>query len=144
MSEIPDAPGDASGVDALDQDVTVAEDVPVADTDLDLAVADVDVDLAAVDVEDVVVAPEDANQAVGGMAKGVLEYMARQIVDEPDAVVIEPDERGPSRVDLRLHVAPDDMGKIIGRRGRVAQAIRTVVRAVGAREGLETTVDIVD
>jgi len=135
MSETPDAPGDAIDVDALDQDVTVAEDVAVADTDL--AVADVD-------VEDVSVAPEDANQAVGGMAKGVLEYMARQIVDEPDAVVIEPDERGPSRVDLRLHVAPDDMGKIIGRRGRVAQAIRTVVRAVGAREGVETTVDIVD
>ena len=135
MSEIPDAPGDASGVDALDQDVTVAEDAAVAD--IDLAVADVD-------IEDVAVTPEDANQAVGGTAKGVLEYMARQIVDEPDAVVIEPDERGPSRVDLRLHVAPDDMGKIIGRRGRVAQAIRTVVRAVGAREGVETTVDIVD
>jgi len=110
MSEVPDTPDDAIGVDALAEDVAV----------------------------------EDANQAVGGMAKGVLEYMARQIVDEPDAVVIEPDERGPSRVDLRLHVAPDDMGKIIGRRGRVAQAIRTVVRAVGAREGVETTVDIVD
>lgn len=124
MSEIPDAPGDAIGVDALAEDVAV-EDVTVAGVAEDVAV-------------------EDANQAVGGTAKGVLEYMARQIVDEPDAVVIEPDERGPSRVDLRLHVAPDDMGKIIGRRGRVAQAIRTVVRAVGAREGVETTVDIVD
>ncbi len=124
MSEVPDAPDDAIGVDALAEDVAV-EDVTVAGVAEDVAV-------------------EDANQAVGGMAKGVLEYMARQIVDEPDAVVIEPDERGPSRVDLRLHVAPDDMGKIIGRRGRVAQAIRTVVRAVGAREGVETTVDIVD
>ena len=84
------------------------------------------------------------NRIVGGMTRGVLEYMARQIVDEPDAVVIELDERGRNRVDLRLHVAPDDMGKIIGRRGRVAQAIRTVVRAAGAREGVETTVDIVD
>ena len=45
---------------------------------------------------------------------------------------------------LRLHVAPDDMGKVIGRRGRVAQAIRTVVRAAGAREGIEASVDIVD
>ncbi len=47
-------------------------------------------------------------------------------------------------VTLRLHVAPDDMGKVIGKRGRVAQAIRTVVRAAGAREGVEATVDIVD
>ena len=84
------------------------------------------------------------NRVVGGLARNVLEYMARQIVDEPDAVVIELDETGRNRVDLRLHVAPDDMGKIIGRRGRVAQAIRTVVRAAGAREGVETTVDIVD
>ena len=89
--------------------------------------------------------PDDTgNRVVGAEAKSVLEYMARQIVDEPDAVVIEPEERGPARLDLRLHVAPDDMGKIIGRRGRVAQALRTVVRAVGAREGVETTVDIVD
>jgi uncharacterized protein len=90
-------------------------------------------------------AADDAgNLAAGGTARGVLDYMARQIVDEPDAVVIELDQRGTNRVDLRLHVAPDDMGKIIGRRGRVAQAIRTVVRAAGAREGVETTVDIVD
>ena len=45
---------------------------------------------------------------------------------------------------LSLHVAPDDMGKVIGRRGRVAQAIRTVVRAAGASEGVEASVDIVD
>ncbi len=84
------------------------------------------------------------NRVVGALPRNVLEYVARQIVDEPDAVVIELDEAGRNRVDLRLHVAPDDMGKIIGRRGRVAQAIRTVVRAAGAREGVETSVDIVD
>ncbi len=85
----------------------------------------------------------DANRASGALAGRVLEYVARQIVDDPDAVVIESGgDRG--RVDLRLHVAPDDMGKVIGKRGRVAQAIRTVVRAAGAREGVEATVDIVD
>ena len=85
----------------------------------------------------------DANRASGALAGRVLEYVARQIVDDPDAVVIESgSDRG--RVDLRLHVAPDDMGKVIGKRGRVAQAIRTVVRAAGAREGVEATVDIVD
>ncbi len=73
----------------------------------------------------------------------MLEYVAKAIVDEPDAVVVEAEEsqRG---VELSLHVSPDDMGKVIGKRGRVAQAIRTVVRAAGAAEGVETNVDIVD
>ncbi len=84
------------------------------------------------------------NRVVGALPRNVLEYVARQIVDEPDAVVIELEEAGRNRVDLRVHVAPDDMGKIIGRRGRVAQAVRTLVRAAGAREGVETSVDIVD
>jgi uncharacterized protein len=53
-------------------------------------------------------------------------------------------EEGRGGLTLRLHVAPDDMGRVIGRRGRVAQAIRTVVRAAGAREGVDTEVDIVD
>jgi len=72
-------------------------------------------------------------------AAKVLEYLATQIVDSPDAVEVEVDGST-----LRLHVAPDDMGKVIGRRGRVAQAIRTVVRAAGAKDGAEVSVDIVD
>lgn len=83
------------------------------------------------------------NRLVGAVPRNVAEYVARQLVDEPDAVVVEADE-GRGRVDLRLHVAPDDMGKVIGKRGRVAQAIRTVVRAAGASEGVEASLDIVD
>ena len=83
------------------------------------------------------------NRVVGAIPRNVADYIARQIVDDPDAVVVEADERN-GRVDLRLHVAPDDMGKIIGKRGRVAQAVRAVVRAAGAREGVEASVDIVD
>ncbi|MDP9442581.1 MAG: KH domain-containing protein [Actinomycetota bacterium] len=79
----------------------------------------------------------------GARAAAVLDFVARSIVDDADAVVVETqsDRRG---VVLRLHVAPDDMGKVIGRRGRVAQAIRTLVRATAAGEGVEATVDIVD
>jgi len=79
----------------------------------------------------------------GTISRNVLTYVAKAIVDEPESVEIhsEDDRRG---VTLRLHVAPDDMGKVIGRRGRVAQAIRTVVRAAGARERIEASVDIVD
>lgn len=79
----------------------------------------------------------------GGAAGAVLEFIARSIVDDPDAVRVETDHdrRG---VMLRLHVAQDDMGKVIGRRGRVAQAIRMLVRATAAKEGVEANVDIVD
>ena len=85
----------------------------------------------------------EGNRADGGAAAAVLDYVARSIVDEPDSVVVETEE-GRRGVTLRLHVAPDDMGKVIGRRGRVAQAIRTLVRATAAREGVEASVDIVD
>ncbi len=85
----------------------------------------------------------DGNRAAGGLSAGVLDYLARSIVDDEDAVDIEVDE-GRRSVMLRLHVSPSDMGRVIGRRGRVAQAIRTVVRAAGARENVEASVDIVD
>jgi predicted RNA-binding protein YlqC (UPF0109 family) len=90
------------------------------------------------DIDDV-----DGNRLVGGTARGVLDYLARQLVDDPEAVVIETVERRGS-VLLRLHVAPGDMGRVIGRRGRVAQSIRTVVRAAGAKDGIDASVDIVD
>jgi uncharacterized protein len=86
---------------------------------------------------------DDANRVVGSVPRDVLEYLARAIVDDAESVVVEVDE-GHNSVSLRLNVSPDDMGRVIGRRGRTAQAIRTVVRAAAAREGLEAHVDIVD
>ncbi|HUY85495.1 MAG TPA: KH domain-containing protein [Acidimicrobiales bacterium] len=86
---------------------------------------------------------DDANKVTGAIPKNVLEHLARSIVDNPDAVLVEvEDSRG--GVMLRLHVAPEDMGKIIGRHGRIATAVRTVVRAAGASEGVDARVDIVD
>jgi len=97
-----------------------------------------------VDEDDEVAAPSDSSSGPdAGAAGAVLDYVARSIVDNPDSVVVET-ERDRRGTMLRLHVAPDDMGKVIGRRGRVAQAIRTVVRATAAREGAEVNVDIVD
>jgi uncharacterized protein len=83
------------------------------------------------------------NRIEGGTARGVLEYIARNIASEPDSVIIETNEssRGTR---FRIHVAPGDMGRMIGRRGRVAQSIRTLVRVAGSREQLETNVDFVD
>jgi predicted RNA-binding protein YlqC (UPF0109 family) len=96
------------------------------------------------DASDTDTTVDEFNRVHGAMARSVLDYLAKSIVDDPDAVVIEAHEASRGGVRLSLHVSPDDMGKVIGRRGRVAQAIRTVVRAAGAREGVEVAVDIVD
>jgi uncharacterized protein len=96
------------------------------------------------DASDTDTTVDEFNRVHGGMARSVLDYLAKSIVDDPEAVVIELQEGSRGGVRLSLHVSPDDMGKVIGRRGRVAQAIRTVVRAAGAREGVEVSVDIVD
>jgi predicted RNA-binding protein YlqC (UPF0109 family) len=86
----------------------------------------------------------EGNRIVGGLPKGVLEYVARNIVDDPDGVFVETSERRGGEVELRLHVSPSDMGKVIGRRGRVAQALRQVVAAAGTKEGVRASLDIVD
>ena len=83
------------------------------------------------------------NRVEGGTARSVLEHVARSIVDDPDGVTVEVAE-GRGGVRLSLHVAQGDMGRIIGRRGRTAQALRTLVRAAAARDGQEASVDIVD
>jgi uncharacterized protein len=70
-------------------------------------------------------------------------YLARQLVDRPDAVTVEEEERDDAIV-LRLRVAPEDVGKVIGRQGRVARALRAVVRAGGARERRRLLLEIVD
>lgn len=73
----------------------------------------------------------------------LLEYLARRLVDEPDAVRVEELEEDGDLV-LRLHVAEDDVGKVIGRQGRIARALRTVVRAAAAREQRRVLVEIAD
>jgi uncharacterized protein len=79
----------------------------------------------------------------GGTPLTVLTYLARSLSNEPDAVAIDTEERR-SGVRLNLHVAPGDMGRVIGRRGRTAQAIRTMVNVAGAKDGVQASVDIVD
>jgi predicted RNA-binding protein YlqC (UPF0109 family) len=81
--------------------------------------------------------------ADGGTPLTVLSYLARSLSNDPDSVVIDTEERR-SGVRLNLHVAPDDMGRVIGRRGRTAQAIRTLVNVAGAKDGVQASVDIVD
>jgi hypothetical protein len=79
----------------------------------------------------------------GGTALSVLTYLAKALSNEPEAVEIDTEERR-NGMRLNLHVAPEDMGRVIGRRGRTAQAIRTLVNVAGAKDGVQASVDIVD
>jgi predicted RNA-binding protein YlqC (UPF0109 family) len=73
----------------------------------------------------------------------IVEYLAKRLVDEPDAVRVEEVEREGAVV-LQLHVAPDDVGKVIGRQGRIARALRTIVRASAARRDHRVLLEIVE
>ncbi len=112
--------------------------------DVDLSAEDVDDEDDDEDEDDGDEIGAEGNRIVGGVPKGVLEYVARNIVDDPDGVFVESSERRGGEVELRLHVSPADMGKVIGRRGRVAQALRQVVAAAGTKEGVRASLDIVD
>jgi predicted RNA-binding protein YlqC (UPF0109 family) len=79
----------------------------------------------------------------GGTPLSVLTFLARSLSNDPDAVVIDTEERRDG-IRLNLHVASDDMGRVIGRRGKTAQAIRTLVNVAGAKDGVQASVDIVD
>ena len=75
--------------------------------------------------------------------KELLLYMAKNLVDDPDAVSVTEVEDENGKV-LELRVAPGDMGKVIGRQGRIAKEIRTIVKTVAQRTGEKVTVEIVD
>jgi hypothetical protein len=73
----------------------------------------------------------------------LVEYLARRLVEKPDEVRVEEDDEDGDLV-IRLHVAPEDIGRVIGRSGRIARALRTVVRACGAREDRRVLLEIDD
>ena len=129
--------GDGYGVDSDSSD-----DYDDEDDDLEAMAEDEDDDED--DEDEAAEVGAEGNRIVGALPKGVLEYLARNIVDDPDGVFVEVSEGRGTDVELRLHVSPADMGKVIGRRGRVAQALRQVVAAAGNREGVRASLDIVD
>jgi predicted RNA-binding protein YlqC (UPF0109 family) len=74
----------------------------------------------------------------------LLEFLARSLVDSPDDVSVEGFEEDDGTIVLEVHVAEDDVGKIIGRGGRTVSSLRTVMRAVASRQDERVLVDIVD
>ena len=75
--------------------------------------------------------------------KELLTYIVANLVSEPDAISITESAEG-DEVTFSLHVVPDDMGRVIGRHGRIAKEIRTLMKAAGNRENKKVSVDICD
>jgi predicted RNA-binding protein YlqC (UPF0109 family) len=86
---------------------------------------------------------DDANRAAAPTAVAVLHHIVSSIVDDPAAVRVDASDDG-RRIRLDVRVGPGDLGRVIGRRGRTAQSIRTVVRAAAARDDAEVDVEFVD
>ena len=76
--------------------------------------------------------------------RDLLEYLARAIVDEPDKVEVEQFEEDDGTLVLELSVADDDYGKVIGRGGRTAQALRSIIKAAAVKDNRRVLVDIVE
>ncbi|WP_077849662.1 KH domain-containing protein [Clostridium puniceum] len=74
--------------------------------------------------------------------KELVEYMAKSLVENPAAVIVKEVEEEQSII-LKLTVAPEDMGKIIGKQGRIAKAIRTVIKAVAVKQNKRVIVEII-
>ena len=118
----------------LDQDLTDDDVNHVADAETapNAVASDTDTDTDTDDVD------EPAPTAIS-----VLDLLVTSLVDDPDAVRIDPiEQRGKVRLEVR--VGPEDMGRVIGKRGRVANAIRTVVRAAAVRDNVEVDIEFED
>ncbi len=85
----------------------------------------------------------EGNRIVGARPLAVAEHVTRNLAGDPDSIEIDVEERR-GEVTLLVHANPDDMGRLIGKRGRVVQALRQLVRAAGAADGVKAGVDIVE
>lgn len=85
----------------------------------------------------------EGNRIVGARPKAVVEHVTRAIAEMPEAVEVDVVERR-DEVSLLVHADPSDMGRLIGKRGRVIQALRQVTRAAGAAEGIKASVDVLE
>lgn len=82
--------------------------------------------------------------AKGEIVERVVSYIVKSIVDDPDEVVVTVIEQGPNEVVAEVRTAKGDMGRVIGRRGRVAKAIRAAAGAAGEEEGISAGVEFLD
>ena len=81
---------------------------------------------------------------VGTIVKNVVEYIVTEIVEDKKSVSVDISSTSDESVNIEVRTSPEDMGRVIGKRGRVARAIRTVAQAAADEEGLESSVEFVD
>lgn len=86
----------------------------------------------------------DGNTLPAPTASAVLEYIVRSVVDDPDSVQVDVDDDAGGKVRLEVRVGDGDMGRVIGKRGRVAHAIRTVVRAAASADDCAVDIEFMD
>ena len=82
--------------------------------------------------------------AAGSIVKNVVEYIVTQIVEDSKSVKVDIADSDDENVTIEVRTSPDDMGRVIGKRGRVAKAIRTVAQAAADEEGLQSSVEFID
>ena len=82
--------------------------------------------------------------ASGSIVKNVVEYIVSQIVEDPKSVKVDIADYDDENVSIEVRTSPNDMGRVIGKRGRVARAIRTVAQAAADEEGLQSSVEFID
>ena len=82
--------------------------------------------------------------ASGTIVKNVVEYIVTQIVEDTKSVKVDIADSDDENVTIEVRTSPDDMGRVIGKRGRVARAIRTVAQAAADEEGLQSSVEFID
>jgi len=78
------------------------------------------------------------------IVKNVVEYIVSQIVEDTKSVKVDVADSDDGNVTIEVRTAPEDMGRVIGKRGRVARAIRTVAQAAADEEGLQSTIEFID
>lgn len=76
--------------------------------------------------------------------KELIDYIARSLVDDPTQVDVKQERTGSNKLHLQLYVAKEDMGRVIGKAGKVANAMRVLLRVAAAREGKQVTLDVMD
>ena len=124
--------------DEIEAEADDVDDVPGED-DIDDEVDGNQVD----DADDAGDEGDDANRVPAATARDVCEYLVKAVVEDPDGVEVDVAERGRGTT-IEVRVTPGDMGRVIGKRGRIAQSIRTVVRAAAVRDGASVDVDFVE
>lgn len=82
--------------------------------------------------------------ASGKIVKNVVEYIVKEIVEDTKSVKVDVADSDDENITIEVRTSPDDMGRVIGKRGRVARAIRTVAQAAADEEGLQSSVEFID